>query len=188
MTLRAGEFLWCRPYYLLSPDWCFVLDDGSGKAVGYILCAPDTPAFVQQWRKDFLPLVASHGILEPEPSERLIDRPVHLRHDIYKPEYILHKDYPGMIEQYPAHLHIDVMPTHQNQGWGQQLIAALFQKILAENVIGVYLGMSADNDGAGRFYERLGFERYSEMKDKGEIGRDGNAVYWVRRFQRDRPE
>lgn len=186
MVLHAGEYLWCRPYILFDPGWCFVLDDGSGKAVGYILCTPDTVTFVKKWRADFISVLAQNGITEPDPSsENMNNMPVHLRYDVYNPEELLHATHPDLVKQHPAHLHIDILTSHQGQGWGQRLIAALFQKLLSENVAGIWLGMSYDNDGAARFYSRLGFERYSEMNDKGDVGRKGNGIYWVRKFQRE---
>lgn len=164
-----------------------MLDDGSGNAVGYILCAPDTVSFVQKWRNEFVPVLAQNDITEPSRTEDMNDLAVHVRYDAYNPEELLHSDYPDLVKQYPAQLHIDILPAYQNQGSGQKLIAALFQKLLSEGVSGIFLGMTWDNHGAGRFYQRLGFERYTEMNDKGEAGRNGDGIYWVRSFQRDQP-
>lgn len=155
--------------------------------MGYILCAPDTVAFVQKWRADFISVLAKDGIAEPTASEDRKDLAVNVRYEAYNPEEMLHSDYPDLVKQYPAHLHIDILSAFQNQGWGQRLISALFQRLLSEGIQGIFLGMASDNDGAGRFYTRIGFERYAEMNVKGEAGRDGNGIYWVRSFQRDQP-
>jgi hypothetical protein len=53
------------PYVVLEPDLAFVLDDGRGRAVGYVLGAADTPLFVAAFRTKWLPLVAG---LHPEPD------------------------------------------------------------------------------------------------------------------------
>lgn len=140
---------------------------------------------MKKWRAEFFRVLAQNGISEPTQSENLNDVPVHLRHDVYNPEEMLQPAYPALVKEYPAHLHIDILTSHQNQGWGQRLIAALFQKLLSEGVAGIFLGMAWDNDGAARFYERLGFEKYSEMNDKEQVGRNGDGIYWVRKFQRD---
>ena len=46
------------PYVHLEPDLAFVLDDGQGRAVGYILGTADTPRFAEAFRTTWLPLVA----------------------------------------------------------------------------------------------------------------------------------
>lgn len=143
---------------------------------------------MDKWRADFLSVLTENGITEPDPSsEDLTELPVHLRYDVFNPEELLHSDFPNLVNQHPAHLHIDILSSHQGQGWGGKLVGTLFQKLLSEAVSGIFLGMTWDNDGAARFYERLGFERFKEMNDKGELGRYGNGIYWVRRLQRDQP-
>jgi len=37
--------IFAYPYVELEPDFAFVLDDGAGRAVGYVLGAPDTAGF-----------------------------------------------------------------------------------------------------------------------------------------------
>lgn len=143
---------------------------------------------MDKWRADFLSVLTENGITEPDSSsEDLAEPPVHLRYDVFNPEELLHSDFPSLVNQHPAHLHIDILSSHQGQGWGGKLVGTLFQKLLSEAVSGIFLGMTWDNDGAARFYERLGFERFKEMNDKGELGRYGNGIYWVRRLQRDQP-
>lgn len=143
--------------------------------------------FVQRWKAEYTAVLVRNGIKEPTVSEDVNDRAVQLRYDVFNPETQLQPDYPDLVRQHPAHLHIDILNSHQGQGWGQVLMATLFQRLLLEGVSGIFLGMAADNDGAGRFYKRLGFERYSAMNQKGEVGRNGDAIYWVRTFQRDQP-
>lgn len=132
-------------------------------------------------------MVSKDGIAEPTPSEDRHDLSVTVRYDVYNPEEMLHADYPNLVKQYPAHLHIDILSTYQKQGWGQRLIAALFQKLLSDGIVGIFLGMAWDNVGAGKFYQALGFEKFTDMNDKGEVGRQGDGIYWVRSFQRDDP-
>jgi len=167
----------------LAPDWCWVLDDGSGKAVGYVLCAPDTPAFVRQFRKDFLNVAKEHGIDQPAESEAVKDLATQLRRDVFYPENMLQSDFPSLVQQYPAHLHIDILASHQSQKWGYKMINMLLKKLQADQIPGVHLGMAAANHRAGRFYDRLGFERFSEMEEQGELGRKGNAIYRAKRTE-----
>lgn len=167
----------------MTPNWCWVLDDGSGKAVGYVLCAPDTPAFARRFREEFLHVVKEHGIEQPAESEAVKDLATQLRRDVFYPENMLQSDFPSLVEQYPAHLHVDILPSHQGQEWGYKMITILLQKLQADQISGVHLGMSAANHRAGKFYDRLGFERFSEMKEQGELGRNGNAIYRAKKTE-----
>jgi GNAT superfamily N-acetyltransferase len=69
----------------------------------------------------------------------------------------------------PAHLHIDLLPTYQRQGWGRKLIGALVERLKEMGLTGVWLGMDPKNVDARVFYERLGFKRYEGMQDH-EVG------------------
>jgi GNAT superfamily N-acetyltransferase len=58
--------------------------------------------------------------------------------------------------EYPAHLHIDLLPETQGQGLGRALIETLFAELSRRGVRGLHLGMDPKNTGAAAFYERLG--------------------------------
>ena len=167
----------------MTPDWCWVLDNGNGKAVGYILCTPDTSTFVKRYREEFLPVVKEHGIEQPAESDAAQGMATQLRKDVFRPENMLQSDFPRLVEQYPAHLHIDILDSHQGQQWGQKMISILLQKLQAAQITGVHLGMAAANHRAGKFYDRLGFERFSEMKEQGEQGRKGGAIYRAKKIE-----
>ncbi len=53
------------PYAYLEPELAFVLDDGRGVAVGYVVGAADTARFAERFRTEWLPLVAER---HPAPS------------------------------------------------------------------------------------------------------------------------
>ena len=63
-----------------------------------------------------------------------------------------------VLAAYPAHLHIDLLPRAQRQGWGRRLINALCEALAERGVPGVHLQYDAANVNAGAFYQRLGFE------------------------------
>jgi GNAT superfamily N-acetyltransferase len=67
---------------------------------------------------------------------------------------------PGRAEHagtYPAHLHIDLLPELQGQGFGRRLIETLDDALARAGVSGVHLEASAANTGAVAFYPRVGF-------------------------------
>lgn len=166
----------------MNPDWCFILDDGTGKAVGYCICAPDTRAFVKRFQDEYLEVVRASGIEEIESADHGDTLPFVVSYNLFHPEVVLHQDYPDLLKEYPAHLHIDILPSHQGQRWGQKMIEALLEKLNSLGIPGVHLGMVADNHGAKRFYERLRFNRFKEMNDQGEAGREDGVMYWVKKI------
>ncbi len=64
---------------------------------------------------------------------------------------------PAVLEEYPAHLHIDLVPAAQGHGWGRRLIDTLREALAADGVPGVHLGYAVSNTDAAAFYRRLGF-------------------------------
>lgn len=168
-----------------------MLDDGQGTAVGYTIATPSTPAFVSDYRSKFHPgVISQHGIKADSPTTQIDGTPVNdeselardFRTLIFNPEHMLHEDYPNLVGDYPAHLHIDILSSHTGQGWGEKLIDMLLDKLKSEGVRGIHLGMVAENRRAGKFYDRIGFVRFDEMEDHGEKGRQGNSLYRVKKI------
>ena len=58
---------------------------------------------------------------------------------------------------YPAHLHIDILPVAQGQGYGPKLIGAFLDRLRELDVVGVHLGVGKANQRATVWYPRLGF-------------------------------
>lgn len=171
---------------MLQPENCFVLDNGEGRAVGYLLGVPDTPSFVQKYNEIYLPYLKSQGFEKPTPEEPTgwdENLPNALRQVMYNPEGLLHKDRPQLMEQWPAHLHIDILGPYQKLGHGRQLIERFCKMAQEKGAQGIHLGMVASNDDAGRFYARLGFSRFPFVLDdgaSGEPGRNQNTIWLVK--------
>ena len=137
------------PYAVREPERCTVLDDG-GRVVGYVLGTRDTAGFVAWYREEWIPAVAGrYGALDPAPDSRTAQvLAMHLH-----PERMLQ---PGL-EAHPAHLHIDLLPEAQRQGWGRALIRTFLDGLARDGVTGVHLGMARSNEPARAFYGALGF-------------------------------
>ena len=147
---------------------------------------PDTEAFVRKYEKEYIQYLKSQGFETPRPdeptgwNENLTNA---LRKIMFNPEAMLHKEYPQLMERWPAHLHIDILPSHQKQGWGRHLIEQFCKVAKEQRATGVHLGMAATNKDAGKFYTRVGFSRFPRVLDQGvsgENGRDGNTIWLVR--------
>jgi ribosomal protein S18 acetylase RimI-like enzyme len=142
--------VFAAPYVTLEPEHAHVLDDGTGAAVGYILGTADTPRFVQRYREEWLPAAAGRY---PQPAVPPVTADDSMLMLLHHPERMLVAE----MADYPAHLHIDLLPEWQGKGWGRGLIAAYLAGLRAAGVTGVHLSMLTSNVAARAFYDRLGF-------------------------------
>lgn len=153
------------PYLALETDRCFVLVDHGGHVVGYVLGAPDTSAFAMRAERSWWPLIRDRtgSCIDPTPSDAallaLIDEPA------FAP--------PGVVEQFPAHGHIDLLPAAQGRGMGRALMSTLEESLRSAGAPAMHLGVSATNASALGFYARLGF---------AEISRDDDTVFVGKRL------
>lgn len=139
--------LYAGPYACLEPDLAFVLTKDAAP-IGYVLGARDTTAFADRCEVDwFPPLRKRYPLLEPNDSglDAHMTRALHRGHTVTHPE------------SYPAHLHIDLLPAAQGQGWGRKMIDTLRARLRELDVPGVHLGVGAANANGVAFYRRYGF-------------------------------
>ena len=101
------------PYAVLEPDLCFVLlNDGS--PCGYVLGTRDSDVFRAQTEQKWFPVLRTRYAF-PADTDHSHDADL-IRH-IYAGTY-LDPD----LAAYPAHLHIDLLPIGQGQGWGRAMM------------------------------------------------------------------
>jgi ribosomal protein S18 acetylase RimI-like enzyme len=158
--LLMGD-IFAAPYVTHEPQHAYVLDDGDGTAVGYILGTADTPAFVRWYREVWIPETAERMPPPADPPVTPDDGMLALHH---QPERMLVPELAG----YPAHLHIDLLPEFQGKGWGRGFMNAFLTGIAAAGVARVHLGMATTNSGARSFYDRLGFHEIA-VADAGPV-------------------
>ncbi|MFI8949940.1 GNAT family N-acetyltransferase [Streptomyces sp. NPDC053750] len=142
--------VFAAPYVHFDPDLAFVLDDGQGQAVGYILGTADTPRFAEAFRAQWLPRFADR-YPAPEKAPATLDEVIAgLLHD---PERMIVPE----LAAYPAHLHIDLLPAWQGRGHGRALMRTLWRALRERGVPAVHLVMATANKPARAFYDRMGF-------------------------------
>jgi ribosomal protein S18 acetylase RimI-like enzyme len=145
-----GE-LWVGPYLVLEPNLAFVGDD-RGTPIGYVLGAADTAAFEAACEERWWPALRERYPDAPASGELTRDEELH--------RWIHHPPptAAAVLAEYPAHLHIDLLPRAQGRGLGRRLVDTLLGALRDRSVPGVHLGVDAANRRAMRFYEHLGFE------------------------------
>jgi len=146
--------LFAGPYVFLEPGFAFVLDDGE-RAVGYVIGTPDTAAFARAYRERWIPRLAGRYPVPPDPPVTPDDEMLALH---YSPERLL---WPGLPE-YPAHLHIDLLPPFQGNGHGRALIDTFCAAVTDAGAAGIHVSVVRENVRAFGFYDRLGFTRLDD--------------------------
>lgn len=61
-------------------------------------------------------------------------------------------------DQYPAHLHINLLPASRGKGVGSRLIAAYIEQLRKLSIPGVHLFTTSFNQAAVHLYRRCGFQ------------------------------
>ncbi len=151
------------PYVLFPDAVALVVADGRGVA-GYCVGVPDTVAFEQWCEREWWPTLREQHPLDAVAA----DAPTADRSLVGRLHQPVTTD-PALATAHPAHLHIDLLPRLQGQGWGRRLIRELGDRLAVAGATGVHLAVDARNAGAQVFYERLGFT---------EVGRDpGSRTY-----------
>jgi ribosomal protein S18 acetylase RimI-like enzyme len=137
--------IWAGPYLELEPDLAFVVvvptPTGGERVAGYILGTADTRRFVERYRAEWLPRFAAKYTEDADTRAG------------FRPQRMLVPD----VDEYPAHLHIDLLPELQRQGWGRRLMRRFLDSAAERGAAGAHLSFDPANTAAAAFYERLGF-------------------------------
>jgi ribosomal protein S18 acetylase RimI-like enzyme len=143
----------------LEPEFAFVLQDGTGDPVGYVVGALDTRAFYQESERLWWPPLRQRY---PDPVDVPPERHTpeqRLLHAIHQP--ILAPA--AVLDAYPSHLHINLMPSAQGSGHGKLLLETLFAALQDAGSPGIFLGVPPANTRAIGFYHRMGFHEIPDL-------------------------
>lgn len=147
-----GE-VYVGPYLEFAPDLAWVAEL-NGEPAGYVLGTADTWSLEMhceaQWWPELRKRYPRGSQSSPAQSSAADEAIVDLIHRPPTAE-------PGVLASYPAHLHIDLLPSLQGRGAGRALIDTLLAELTARGVAGVHLGVSLANVRAVGFYQHLGF-------------------------------
>jgi ribosomal protein S18 acetylase RimI-like enzyme len=141
--------LFVAPYAIFEPELAFVLDDGTGRAQGYVVGALDCRAFEARCEQEWWPAVrARHP--GPTGGSGLDDIFIAYLHGNTSADE-------AAVADHPSELHIDLLPAFQDGGWGRRMMTTLLDALRAAGSPGVHLGVHVANERAVGFYRHLGF-------------------------------
>ena len=143
-----GQYF-AAPYIYYEKDVCFVLEENNIPA-GYVIGASDTFSFnrwlnsfwLPQLRRYYPPTIYTKSGLE----KWLVDA---INKDI---------DDNGLEDQYPAHLHIDILPSYQGKGYGKMMIDRFVDRCKEKGCRGIHFGVDKRNEKAIGFYKKIGMK------------------------------
>lgn len=154
--------IYAAPYLAYAPAFAFVLEDEKG-VCGYVIGAPDSRGFEAILEREWWPALraqyadpADIPAAQRSPDQRLI-------HLIHHPNTAPQ----GILDAYPSHLHVDLLPRGQGGGNGRRVLERLFAALREAGSPGVHLGVGGKNTRAIGFYRHLGFQ---------ELERDGGGL------------
>ena len=142
-----GNF-YAAPYAVLEPELTFIatLD---GKPSGYILGTKNSADFRKRTEEKWFPKLREKYPLPTEEDDSADANIIRLIHKGY-----VFKE--GHID-YPAHLHINLLPITQGKGIGKKIMLTFINKLKELNVEALHLEVGKKNEGAIGFYKKMGF-------------------------------
>jgi ribosomal protein S18 acetylase RimI-like enzyme len=153
------------PYMKLEPELAFVLEDGPG-VCGYVLGALDSKKFYGGYLDEWLPGIRrQYPKPSGDPAQWSLTQRVCAQY--YQPEIF----WPEPYEDYPSHLHIDLLPRAQGRGLGREMMRVLLGELVARGSTGAHLAMALSNARAERFYKKLGFHELARRSDALYLGK-----------------
>ncbi|KAI1291343.1 hypothetical protein F5Y03DRAFT_376945 [Xylaria venustula] len=178
---KLSPYLWTHPYTFLSPATCFVLDDGTGTAVGYCIGCPDVYAFVADYERYITTILSRDveapdlGVREPwllkatssstsseqtSGDESVKINPRALAQNAYRADWMLLEGREAVTSRWRATMHIDLLSAWQGLGWGRKLIERFVDSVKGSGQDygeGEHIGIAGENSRVVPFYERVGF-------------------------------
>ncbi len=145
--------IWAAPYAVFEPSLAFVAQDSEGVG-GYVVAALDTTAFEQRLEQEWWPDLRARY---PEPSAETADGMSEAERQAVRNIHHPWRGRADLLQDYPSHLHIDLVPRMQGRGAGRRLIEALAAALRAQGSRGLHLFVGDRNQRAQGFYRHVGF-------------------------------
>lgn len=139
----------CNYYIEQEPNNCFVAANEQ-EAIGYIICAENAGNWAKTFREQYVDRLDNE------------DLKAFCRGTMNSPlQYA---------SEYPAHLHIDILPEYQRIGIGSKLMDTLVQHLRGKRIPGLMLCVAPDNMKGRQFYNKYGFHVLTETQHEVVMG------------------
>ena len=148
------------PYVTFEQDLAFVLEDKIG-ICGYVHGTKDTKIFFKKMTEEWLPKYQKRFPMpDGDPEKWDMDQKIVAL--IHNPRVSI----PDSLNNFPAHLHIDLLPRARKKGNGRRMIETLHEKLQVLGIKGVFLDVGINNLNAQSFYEKIGYKKLQVTPSK----------------------
>jgi len=145
--------IFAAPYAASEAELCFMLTN-SGLPIGYVLGTKSSAEFESYFNRIWCPPLLSRYPLVEDGEASLQQSMIESLHAGYTA--------PGIASEYPAHLHINILPAGQSKGMGILMLNTFINKLRSMDVPALHLEVSKRNRNAIAFYVRFGFTLLKE--------------------------
>lgn len=142
--------VWAQPYLDLEPEHAFVATV-EGAVVGYVLGTPDTRAFEARAEAAYWPSLRALYPLGPVEGRTPADE------DTVALVHAPQTAPASVVETWPGHLHVDVLPAGQGYALGRRLVGRARGSLARAGCAAIHVGVDPRNSAALGFYRHLGF-------------------------------
>lgn len=144
--------IYSAPYANLQPDLCLVAEDEAGVA-GFVVGTADTSTWQRRLEREWWPGLRRQY---PAPDESKMAEWSHDQRRVF----MIHNPKPipaAVVQSYPSHLHLNLLPRLQGHGTGSRMFAAWLAMATARGIGPLHIGVNPENARAVRFWHRVGF-------------------------------
>ena len=152
--------IYAGPYMEYEPQSVFILNDENG-ICGYILGTMNSNAFYDWMNRDWFPSIRKN-YNQPTGETSKWSRTDKTINVLFQP--MNNK----LFTDFPAHLHIDLLPRGQGRGQGKLMMDHYILHLKKNNISGVHLELGITNERAFNFYSKYGMD---------ELERDDDSIY-----------
>ena len=142
---------YCNYYIEQEGRNCFVAVDDDDNAIAYIICTENYDAYRKIFLEEYVPRL----------DEELVVWNFNAKQGAIG-STVLQEKYK---EEYPAHLHIDVLPEYHRKGIGHMLVNTLKEHLHYKGICGVMLTVGSKNMVGRGFYDKYGFDFLEQVGD-----------------------
>ena len=138
-------------YAVVEGHNCFVAADDDDNAIAYIICTENYDAYRKIFLEEYVPRLDENMVVWNFNAKQGAIGSTVLQ-EKYK-------------EEYPAHLHIDVLPEYHRKGIGHMLVNTLKEHLHNKGICGVMLTVGSKNMVGRGFYDKYGFDFLEQVGD-----------------------
>lgn len=152
---KTGHYF-AAPYLHYNQEFCFTATDNATPK-GYIVGTFNTVNYTKWLNDKWLPTIRGLCNLSNNDSRHPVEQ---FLNNCIKNDTVINQ----FSHEYPAHLHINLLPELRGRGIGRKLMDSFFNQCLEKGVDKVHLAVAKENRNAVAFYSKMGMNVISETE------------------------